>query len=278
MDLKQPDVAVDPARSRYATFDPRDQPARGGPRLALAGYEATLPHYVVERATFPCLGIECVVQGRGNLLLKGKAHSLRPGTVFTYGPGVAHRIESDPRRPLRKYFIDVRGRPPLAPGLCFSTTRLPLVAALLKQLILDQNERKSTPAQTHHTLGLVLDWLQPSRSEPAENASAALLSYRRARAYLEHHHHRPGGITDLAREIHLDSAYLTRLFQRYGDESPYQYLTRLRLDRAGQLLLRHPLQVQQVAQACGFTDPYHFSTCFKRHYGVSPRAFRTQGR
>jgi len=48
----------------------------------------------------------------------------------------------------------------------------------------------------------------------------------------------------------------------------------LRLKRARDILLRSEEQVREVALSCGFASPAHFSKCYSRFFGVSPRGER----
>ena len=80
-------------------------------------------------------------------------------------------------------------------------------------------------------------------------------------------------LNDIAEACHINAPYLCRLFKRYGAESPYQMLIRLKMRHATDLLNGSPALIKQVAKATGFADPYHFSRVFKKVYGVSPRAF-----
>jgi hypothetical protein len=65
--------------------------------------------YVIERHSFRYKSIEFVAQGHGELLLAGKRCALVPGLAFSYGPGIPHRIGTDPSAPMLKYFIDFTG-------------------------------------------------------------------------------------------------------------------------------------------------------------------------
>jgi len=56
--------------------------------------------------------------------------------------------------------------------------------------------------------------------------------------------------------------------------TPLQYLTRLRLGRAAELLRENRLTVRAVARKVGYDDPYHFSRAFRQQFGHSPRDHR----
>jgi len=102
----------------------------------------------------------------------------------------------------------------------------------------------------------------------------SFLSYQQCRQHMEKHFHRLNTLREIAQECHLNGAYLCRLFQRYGRQSPYQYLLRLKMNRAAELLLQPGALVKQVAHQTGLGDPFHFSRVFKRVFGLSPDVFR----
>jgi AraC-like DNA-binding protein len=69
--------------------------------------------------------------------------------------------------------------------------------------------------------------------------------------------------------------YFRRRFKAAMGETPLEYMTHLRLNRACDLLLRHDYHsVERVAALCGFLDSFYFSTCFKKHIGTSPLKYR----
>ena len=63
---------------------------------------------------------------------------------------------------------------------------------------------------------------------------------------------------------------LQRAFNKYLRVSPKQYLIRLRMNHALNLLTMNELSVKEIAFACGFTDEKYFSRAFKKKYGYSP--------
>ena len=69
-------------------------------------------------------------------------------------------------------------------------------------------------------------------------------------------------------------AYLCRLFRRYDHQSPYLFLTRLKMNEAASQLQQPGALVKNVAADLGFSNPFHFSRVFKSIFGVAPGAFR----
>ena len=68
--------------------------------------------------------------------------------------------------------------------------------------------------------------------------------------------------------------HFLRLFKAAFGETPHQYLTGRRIERAQQLLADTSMPVGAVCRAIGFLSPGSFSRLFRRHIGVSPEAYR----
>lgn len=82
---------------------------------------------------------------------------------------------------------------------------------------------------------------------------------------------------EVSRQFGTDPSYLSRLFKKHRKESPLKYLITLRMNEARRLLSSSPeLDVREVAELVGFTDPFYFSRQFKQICGKSPTEFREQ--
>ncbi|MBC7143751.1 MAG: GlxA family transcriptional regulator [Rhodobacteraceae bacterium] len=80
---------------------------------------------------------------------------------------------------------------------------------------------------------------------------------------------------DLATEVGMSTRQLERLFRRYLNRSPKRYYMELRLQKARNLLMQTDMSVINVALACGFASPSHFSKCYRAHYKTTP--YRERG-
>ncbi len=79
----------------------------------------------------------------------------------------------------------------------------------------------------------------------------------------------------LAKEVGMSTRQLERLFRRYLNRSPKRYYMELRLQKARNLLMQTDMSVINVALACGFASPSHFSKCYRAHYETTP--YRERG-
>ena len=85
----------------------------------------------------------------------------------------------------------------------------------------------------------------------------------------------PMSPADLAEEVGMSTRQLERLFRRYLNRSPKRYYMELRLQKARNLLMQTDMSVINVALACGFASPSHFSKCYRSHYNTTP--YRERG-
>lgn len=79
----------------------------------------------------------------------------------------------------------------------------------------------------------------------------------------------------LAEQVGMSTRQLERLFRRYLHRSPKRYYMEIRLAKARNLLMQTDLPVIEVALACGFASPSHFSKCYRAQYGSTP--YRERG-
>jgi len=137
----------------------------------------------------------------------------------------------------------------------------PAVAAKAAELLLcdrmrGERERQRVPLRT------LLGSAQPKLSQVV--------------AIMEANLEEPLGLEELASLNEVTVRQLERLFHKYLQRTPSQYYLELRLSRARELLLRSDVQVREVALACGFSSPAHFSKSYSRFFGLSPLGERRQ--
>ena len=209
---------------------------------------------------------------------------LVPATVFTYGPGIAHAISNHPDHPLVKYFVDFTGtcalqlleEHGLGPGTVVQSSEPQEMMFLFDNLI--RNGLKGT-ALTKRICRVLLEHMVLQTAEtvvpPGSVGSPAFETYQRCRRYIEVHHADLHTLDEVSKACHVDAAHLCRLFRRYDHHTPYQYLVRLRMNRAAEMLRTPGILVSEVADGLDFSDPFHFSRTFKRVFGVSPSDFMT---
>ena len=251
--------------------------------VVCGGLEHCTPDYAIHRRTFPFYSVEYVARGRGHLQIEGRDYPLQPGRAFSYGPGVRHDITVDPADPLVKYFVDFTGpqglqllkAARLAPGRVSRIFPPHEAQALFDELIHSGLKGARHSAELcARLLECLLLKIAGARAPLEANQTRAFTTYQQCRRHIQQHFLRLKTLDQVARECHVDAAYLCRLFRRYDHQSPYQFVLRLKMHAAAERLHQPDAMVKQVAEHIGFNDPFHFSRSFKRVFGLSPDAFR----
>ena len=80
----------------------------------------------------------------------------------------------------------------------------------------------------------------------------------------------PLGIDDLAKTVGMSRFHFSRLFRDETGQAPYQYLLRVRVAKAAELLRGGHCSVTEAALSTGFSDLSRFASTFKKHTGKRP--------
>ena len=277
------------ARRFYLQLNPsRREPLN----VVCGGNEHCAGEYRIQREDFSYYAVEFVARGEGTLRIgesvkKGsRVHTLSPGALFFYGPGIPHDIRCNPAKPMTKYFVNFAGSdakkwlmPPMPRlGDVVQSSAPEHISELFEQLT--DAGRRETPFRSRicrsimeHLLLRIAETAVPLGTIGTE----AFETFQRCRHWIDGHYRHLQSLSEIARDCGVDQAYVCRLFKRFAHQSPWQYVLRLKMREAAQRLQTNNVLVSQVAYEFGFSDPFQFSRTFRRVFGLSPRQFlRTQ--
>jgi YesN/AraC family two-component response regulator len=97
---------------------------------------------------------------------------------------------------------------------------------------------------------------------------------KQAVAYLQANYHQSITREDIARAIGVNKDYLSRIFSQELGISPWDFLTRYRVNRAMELLRSSGDSITEIGFKVGFNDSAYFSRVFQKQVGCSPRDYR----
>ncbi|NBJ93627.1 AraC family transcriptional regulator [Parablautia muri] len=95
-----------------------------------------------------------------------------------------------------------------------------------------------------------------------------------AKACMEELFTQPVGICDVAAICHVSQGHLSREFTKMTGVRPNEYLTKLRLKKAVDMLGSTSKALAEISAACGFSCTNYFQKVFKKYMGMSPVQFR----
>lgn len=76
---------------------------------------------------------------------------------------------------------------------------------------------------------------------------------------------------ELSQELNLHPVTISKYFSKYFGCTLAEYMRKIKVERATQLLFSSTLKKSEIAYLCGFSDQSHMSRLIKRHYGLSPK-------
>ena len=85
------------------------------------------------------------------------------------------------------------------------------------------------------------------------------------------------GVQQLAQGVYLSVSQTNRRIKEKTGLTTEQYIRQYRLEQAYEMVMNSRKSVTEIAMDVGFKDMAHFSTCFKRQFGVSPSEIRRNG-
>lgn len=94
--------------------------------------------------------------------------------------------------------------------------------------------------------------------------------------YLDLNYSQEISYTHLADIAHFSEAHLSKIFKKETGTTITQYIIQLRCQKAAQMLKETHLSVQEISSFVGYLDNNYFVKIFKKQYGLTPTAFRTQ--
>jgi AraC family transcriptional regulator len=97
-----------------------------------------------------------------------------------------------------------------------------------------------------------------------------------AMEYMDEHFLTIENINEIAKVCAMSEYHFYRSFKQVYHNTPHQYLLQKKLHAASEMIACQDILLNEVATNCGFPDIATFSKAFKKHFDVSPSAFRKQ--
>ncbi|MEN6384309.1 MAG: AraC family transcriptional regulator [Phycisphaerales bacterium] len=268
--------------SKYFFFD-TDPKRKHDLAIVFGGREKCASDFEIKRTTYPHYVIEIPIKGLCTLEIGNVKHKLTPGYIAGFAPGVPHHYKCDENDPMEHIFIvffgssakDLFAKAGMDKGNVLKLKKtgdiLYLAQALLKKGL--EKTLYSHEICCSYLRTLLLE--QSSDFVPADAAEGASMnSFMRCRKYIDENFSNLFLPSEAANKCNLNVRYMSKLFKIYAQTTPHEYIMRLKLNKAANLLLVSNFTIRQVAQMSGFADPYHFSRNFKKFHGLSPNYYR----
>ncbi len=228
--------------------------------LTLTRFSHTDGFFQVKQRPYGALSYR--LSGQGTFYWGDSTFTSRAGDLLFIPEGVSYQVAYENSRILLIHLSDCNYK-----NVENITLNNPgYFQALFQQLVEDWEQG----ADVNRAKSQIYRLLQKLREDQApEKALQKCLDY------LQKNYHRADlRLSDICREGNMSEATLNRRFAKFYGISPKQYLIKLRLTAALELLAGQDMSVKEIAYACGFRDEKYFSRLLKSHYHRPPSDFR----
>lgn len=225
-----------------------------------------------------------VEAGERVLVCRGRACTLKPGSLLLLNPGDSHACaQSDggtldyrglnlPQATMQALAAEITGRDEL-PGFSLCAVSDPEAACCLRALHRLVIQRTQGFGREEALL-LLLTRLLAQYAQPFDRCvPECRAEIERTCAFIEQHYVRRITLEQLCSCAHLSKSALLRAFTRSKGVTPYSYLQNIRIGEAKKLLEQGVPPVE-AALRTGFSDQSHFAHYFQRFIGLPPGAYR----
>lgn len=105
-----------------------------------------------------------------------------------------------------------------------------------------------------------------------EEQSESVIS--KAKTYIDQNYTKELSLDEVSRYVNISPYYFSKLFKEETGENFIEYLTKVRIRQAKQLLKNPALSIKEICAMCGYSDPNYFSRIFKKQEDVTPSEYR----
>lgn len=112
---------------------------------------------------------------------------------------------------------------------------------------------------------------EPSGEKDLKEVPAEIESVCR---YMKEHYSEKITLTSIADSVGFSKYYISRLFKKHMGVTIIDYLIKIRLDKAKELLEKGDYSIKQISFMVGYSDPNYFTWSFKKYLGLSPIKYR----
>jgi len=223
-----------------------------------------------------------VLSGRGACRTGEEVRAVGPAQALLIPARSPHRYWSDDHEPWTISWMHVRGE--IVPDVerAVAPDGLAAVVDLHEPLhVVGELERALAAMEQDETMPSLLraagaGWsvLAQLVADAAAGSQTRTEPVRAAQTYLREHLDAPVRVSELAARVGLSTSHFAALFRRATGGGVVEYVKRLRIARASELLVTTPMAVAEVARTVGYDDPFYFTRQFRRVHDCSPSQFR----
>jgi len=112
------------------------------------------------------------------------------------------------------------------------------------------------------------------RSKVSKKKEQSADVIEKAKVYINEKFNKAISLDDVSREVDISPYYFSKIFKEETGVNFIDYITKIRIDKAKELLLYSDLSMKVICCKIGYSDPNYFSRSFKKIVGVTPTEYK----
>lgn len=234
------------------------------------------PSWNMNESTINFIDLTYIFEGKVGYTVNGVPYKAGKGNLICIPRGSLRRAEIDPKNPMACYasniwLLDYRGEHVSLPFPVLSHIGIrDDIMSMYHELNMEWTNKRpgyilkvcSLLLGILHCYFNILYYKYPDENFDSRIQTAIKHIYDNFKSQIK--------VDDLASMVGLNASYFGTLFRKETGYTVKQYINRIRIDNAANLLANGEFSVNEAAQRSGFNDPFYFSKLFKRYKGYSP--------
>ncbi|RSX54400.1 AraC family transcriptional regulator [Bifidobacterium goeldii] len=278
--MKMLAAGIDPSQSNYWLASPAAIIKQTFLYPITAGALTYYANYSLRRRSIDNFMIAYIRQGTLHVKTAGVTHTASQGQFIVLDCSIPHDFWTT--EPCQDYFMHFNG--PSASAYCryivanagnvITPSAGEEAVDMLRRIIdvLSGRVHASAPELNHSIDGILTVLASERTDEPRTFAQTAI---DRVVSYITEHLAGDLSIDALAVIACMSRFHFAKTFKELTGDSPYDFVTRTRVEHAKYLLSLTDMPVAAVGRACGYSAPSTFCAMFRRETGASPSTYRS---
>lgn len=253
------------------------------------------PDYTFAGESHDCWEIVCVLEGSIFVTADDRIFHLSKNSVIIHKPMEFHKFHINSQEDTRLFIFsfDLSGRHTdklenkvLELSLSQKNALSDILSYLRKetglrpQITYDCIQTLTQNTVKYQTVTCMLElWLLSLLSSPAaiptSSGNAESMTFKRAVQTMEHQITSWISVDEIAKECHVSTSYLKKVFTKYAGLGVHRYFLNLKMIHASKML-KSGKSVSEVSDTLAFCNANYFSNVFRKHMGVSPSSYKKQ--
>lgn len=212
-----------------------------------------------------------VLSGCGEFRKNGRRYRVAAREIFVIRPYEETVYSPDPAQPWDYIWVGFTALGELPKALSEAVVSCPAAGRIFEEMKRCSGLEEGKNYHLSARLMELFSCLEENDARPPDLIDQAL-------DYMHAEYMHELSVQDIAARLGFDRCYFSKRFRQKTGLPPGKYLSRLRLEKAAELMAVHGFSPSVATVSCGYQNLYHFSKMFKAHFGRSPRQWLEQQR